>query len=146
MINGKKEYYVKWKGFSENDNTWEPLSNLDACAKMIKKYDAEHQNQEEKTSSNGRSPKPERRKGKAKDELSSENTKPASEKKRILNEIDDDRPEVKFDVTKRTKIDEEIVFKAIDLSSKKEVFMTRKDLLREDPVALCLFYEKHIVS
>ncbi len=31
-------YYVKWKGYSTSENTWEPLRNLTGCSKLIKKF------------------------------------------------------------------------------------------------------------
>ena len=43
IIKGKKQYLIKWKGYPDNQSTWEPLSHLRNISDLVKDFEKKFQ-------------------------------------------------------------------------------------------------------
>lgn len=99
VVKGKVEYFLKWKGYSNDENTWEPEENLD-CPDLIAQFEEQrkkkeaaasgkrHEDKEPKKRKSSSTPTPTQAKKKAAEEKKPEGFDRNLEPERIIGATD----------------------------------------------------------
>lgn len=80
-------YLVKWKGYAKDQNTWEPITNLD-CPELIKKFEISFKKQQERKSTSASQAKASSSKTTLKNQVNNNKnvkTEPSSPQKTVSN-------------------------------------------------------------
>ena len=105
IIKGKKEYLIKWKGYSDNESTWEPISHLKYILDQVKEFEDKYEKKKNKTKSDNNNNK------------DSSSTEEVKEDKESVNSVGKkrkrDKEEVKDDYCNRYREERLLIDKSI---------------------------------
>ena len=129
IIKGKKEYLIKWKGYPENESTWEPLTHLRYIQYMIKEFEQKLKQEREKEKEKAELEEKEEKKEEEKDkeEINNKNNENnnTEEKKDEVKSKDEDKKKI---LGKKRKNSDETKNLEVRITDNKAIFEVDRSL------------------
>ena len=141
----KKEYLIKWVGYDDKDNTWEPEDHLAHLPEMLKSYWENYNSKKEKEKEEKREKQKQKEKEKkeAKKETKTAKKEKTSKNQEIKRDEDLLLSNDPIEIVGAMKISEGNIVFAVKQNG-KNILIPNKELRNKHPRELLDFYEKHL--
>lgn len=147
VVAGKVQYYLKWKGYGEDENSWEPEENLD-CPELINEFEEQLkkkiEKKKEKVQKHKLTETPDDKPKKKKPSKLPEVVKPAETKSETVKTSGFDRGLKPERIIGATDSSGELMFLMKWVGTDEADLVRSADARQKCPQLIIEFYEKHL--